>query len=257
MNLLGISGKKQHGKDTVCQMIQYFAGQHNEEGSFEEYRKFIKENLAETLSAPFAWNGNWKRKLFADKLKDIVCLLIGCTREQLEDDVFKNTPLGPEWNRLVCKYSYDGRRYSAYFNDMNEAIKFLQEENAYGAEYIMETITPRIMLQKIGTEGLRDLIHPNVHVNALFADVDKELATMSYGGVIITDVRFPNELEAIDQRGGLIIRVENPRKVSTDTHPSEISLDNFENFDYHILNDSTLDNLQLKVKNMMEHFNIL
>ena len=32
---------------------------------------------------------NSEIKKFADKLKDIVCLLIGCTREQLEDQEFK------------------------------------------------------------------------------------------------------------------------------------------------------------------------
>ena len=40
---------------------------------------------------------NWKIVKFADKLKDIVCLLIGCTRQQLECREFKEKELGEEW----------------------------------------------------------------------------------------------------------------------------------------------------------------
>ena len=36
---------------------------------------------------------NWKIKKFADKLKTLVCLLIGCTRQQFEDRGIKSLSL--------------------------------------------------------------------------------------------------------------------------------------------------------------------
>lgn len=39
---------------------------------------------------------------FADKLKDITCVLSGCTREQLEDYDFKETQLVPDYLRPYC-----------------------------------------------------------------------------------------------------------------------------------------------------------
>jgi hypothetical protein len=39
---------------------------------------------------------------FADKLKDITCVLSGCTREHLEDYDFKETQLVPDYLRPYC-----------------------------------------------------------------------------------------------------------------------------------------------------------
>lgn len=44
---------------------------------------------------------------------------------------------------------------------------------------------------------------------------------------VITDVRFPNEAEAIFTSGGVLVRIERPGLDSSDTHVSETALDNF------------------------------
>ena len=62
--LIAISGRKQSGKNTVAKIINQLT------------------------------NNKYEEKCFADKLKDIICILINCTREQLEDESFKNTELG-------------------------------------------------------------------------------------------------------------------------------------------------------------------
>ena len=69
---------------------------------------------------------------------------------------------------------------------------------------------------------------------------------------IITDMRFPNEMEAVKERKGITIRVvrdyvlrggpEDPKNI----HPSETSLDEAE-FDYEIINDGTIEELVEKV----------
>lgn len=94
--IIGISGRKGAGKDLVGEIFQYYL---NTPASL-----IVGINLPYTLSLPEEVKGpilvkrnGWKIVKFADKLKDMVCTLIGCTREQLEDREFKETPLGEEW----------------------------------------------------------------------------------------------------------------------------------------------------------------
>jgi len=99
MAIIGVSGKIGSGKDTVGRIIQYFTANDVSPSCFDK--------LIEGKSVKGHHDSNWEVHKFADKLKDIVCLLIGCTREQLEDSEFKNKPLGKDWIR----YSYaDGFR---------------------------------------------------------------------------------------------------------------------------------------------------
>lgn len=266
MNIIGLSGKKQNGKSTVADIIQYldsckkgFSSNPNAQ-NFEEWRITSDRNLYLT---------DWEHKLFAEKLKQIVALLIGCKRGDLEDENFKNSALSKEWDRLKFHYSYDGRRYSSYFNSEKEAEDWLKEEGGYGWSFEVEKTTPRKLLQLIGTNCLRDIIHPQIHVNALFSDykpIDTEWRDSAnspgidefdiYPKWIISDVRFENEVKAIKSKGGVIFRVNNPRIVSTDNHPSETSLDNYK-FDEYIVNSGTIDNLIKKVSIILKNFNIL
>ena len=68
--LIGITGHKFAGKSTVANMLSQILGY-------------------ETCS-------------FADKLKDVTCILSGCTREQLEDYDFKENELVPDYLRPYC-----------------------------------------------------------------------------------------------------------------------------------------------------------
>ena len=61
-------------------------------------------------------------------------------------------------------------------------------------------MTPRKMLQQVGTDLFRNQLHPNTWVNATFANYHDN-------NWIITDVRFPNELEAIKKHNGITIRI--------------------------------------------------
>jgi len=66
---------------------------------------------------------------------------------------------------------------------------------------------------------------------------------------IITDVRFPNEAEAIKKRDGILIRIDR-NYVSTERlnriqqrHSSETALDDYDGFDNTIFNNGTLEDL--------------
>jgi hypothetical protein len=122
---------------------------------------------------------------------------------------------------------------------------------------------------------MREGLHKNVWVNALFADYRKKggieggervasdggyYSAPSYKGQypnwIITDMRFPNEMEAVEKRHGITIRVVRPsfmvddKVIAKDLHPSETALDDAK-FDYEIINDGTMEDLVKKVKEIL------
>ena len=61
--------------------------------------------------------------------------------------------------------------------------------------------TPRLALQLLGTEAGRDVFHKDIWVNSLLKRAgDKD--------VVITDVRFKNELKFIQKNNGIVVRVK-------------------------------------------------
>ena len=88
--------------------------------------------------------------------------------------------------------------------------------------------------------------------------VDESESYTTGSNWIITDCRFPNEAQAVKQRGGIVIRVnrgktpvpEGALKAMVDrSHPSETSLDNYE-FDHVIDNNGSIEELVEKVKQL-------
>lgn len=265
--IIGISGKKQSDKDTVCKIIQYLTYAqiciNNERKPFHTIQEFL-EDKANALS-------QWKRKLFADKLKDIVCLLIGCTREQLEDNEFKETPLGEEWDIWRAKIADRHGGPKTVFLQGEEQAKNLSDElmKGYGIydTVYKKSLTPRLLLQLIGTECGRNIIHPNIWVNALMSEYSlshgfhykEHITGQNYPNWIITDTRFPNELTAITKRDGLSIRINRimPDDTKEDTHESETALDNYTDWDAVIDNDGSIEDLICKVEAILKQFKIL
>lgn len=100
-------------------------------------------------------------------------------------------------------------------------------------------MTVREFLQKLGT-AVRKEIDPDFWVKALFNTYHK-------GNVIIADVRFPNEAEAIKERGGILIRIERPG-AGAGEHVSETALDDYTGWNIIIDNVGTLEDLFNTVK---------
>jgi hypothetical protein len=301
MSIIAIAGRAGSGKDTVGKIIQCL---------YYLHKKNINEltvlDLLNDKNLDLNLTG-WQVKKFADKLKDIVCILIGCTREQLEDQDFKNTELGEEW--------------WYYLSDDNVIYNYLdvdKKEYKDTIKSICKLIKPtsRFLLQNIGTDLFRDQLHPNIWVNSLMSEykptnLDENgliTAVNDYGIKVsvkpnpilfpeeliypswcITDMRFPNEYDAVKSRGGITIRVvrefyefsnndhewgdkecrqgkllkvnadyyskEESNKVWRDflkenDHQSEIALDDHQ-FDYEIINDAGISELIEKVKQIL------
>ena len=82
MGIIGISGKLNSGKDTVGEIVQIISTSPH----------FTDEAVLSFIGRQHL-NSIWEIKKFADKLKNIVCMLLGCTRGQLEDQRIKSLSL--------------------------------------------------------------------------------------------------------------------------------------------------------------------
>jgi len=225
MSIIGVNGKIGSGKDTVGKIIQYLTSEYRDKYNFIEWQDRV-ENYGSSTHSKF------EVKKFAGKLKTIASLLTGIPVEMFEDQDFKKTDLSNEW--VYVKPGYPARNMSV-----------------------------RELLQKLGTEAMRDGLHTNVWCNALFSDYVKiedkssrKLAKIfAYPNWIITDMRFPNEMEAVVERKGITIRVHRDlyngnAHISSIPHASETALDNTE-FDYEIINDGSIKDLIEKVKQIL------
>lgn len=233
--IIAISGYIGSGKDTVGHIIQEITS------PFSHHAKVVDGKVI-----PMRGPSGWVIKKFAYKLKTVASILTGIPQHKFEDQEFKKSDLSQEWNVLHTTLTTTHRD-----NWTPELQKQLEKENW---EKNNRPMTVREFLQKLGTESMRDGLHTNVWVNALFADYKKGSKW------IITDCRFPNEAEAVKDRGGFVVRVnrdlpEVPYQTLEQRHPSETSLDNWE-FDYVIQNDSTVEDLKVKVAEILKHFGI-
>lgn len=117
----------------------------------------------------------------------------------------------------------------------------LNNEQMYGSEAAKEAIIPkwgksaRQLLQEVGTDCFRNIIHPNFWVIVGMGRITEQ--TLMGNNVVVSDCRFLNEMDAIKKLGGISLRVERIGQVSTDTHRSEVDLDYY-NFDYTIKAES-------------------
>ena len=239
--LISVSGKINSGKDLIGEIILYLTDRYyhskvGKEASFENWKTSKIHSSGYNISHKAMYEVNntnhFVIKKFADKLKDIICILINSTREQLEDESFKSKELGEEW---------------WYFKGRNGSLIPYSEDSKRNEEDLIKP-TPRFLLQFIGTDLLRNQLHPEIWVNSLFTDYQPN--NLIYPSWCITDMRFLNEMEAVKKRNGITIRVNRNLGESKDQHESETELDNAE-FDYVINNDGTIEELIEKVREIL------
>ena len=108
--------------------------------------------------------------------------------------------------------------------------------------------TVRELLQGIG-QGLRDAIDPNLWVKILFAN------TEGWSNYIIADVRYPNEVYAIKEHNGVLIRIDR-KGAGAGNHSSETALDNYKEWDVHIENNGSIEDLFEAMKIFIKNYPI-
>lgn len=253
--IIGISGKMQSGKNTVASIIQYLTNPF-----------YIDMKTEFNVNEDYSAGSVWKQKSFAGKVKQIASILTGIPVENLEKNEVKNMILDKEWWYFDSKLDGVGR--IPYRDSLDTSIKLVKP-------------TVRQLLQEIGTEAMRNVIHPDIWANTLFINyratgdnlLEGEVRKVReedliYPSWCITDMRFPNELQAVKDRGGISIRVNkydgyayNSDLPSTSSplehlergkylHASETVLDNAK-FDFIIANTKDIPHLISEVKKVL------
>lgn len=171
-------------------------------------------------------------------------------------------------NYIVSKYKFKSK---AFADPLKNGIKCLfgftdEQINTEKKEIIDKYwgISPRNVLQIIGTNVVRnnfsELFDNKIDgKNFWIKNFDKwykeELKDDPRSKVVITDVRFQNEVDYIKSLGGIIVKIHRPiiekNKDNMYNHESEINIDNITNYHCIILNDNTIDNFYKKIDKLI------
>lgn len=191
--IIGVCGRKRHGKDTIGNILRARYG--------------------------------FQSCAFADPLKRVVMDIYGLTWNQCYGETEDKEPVDPRWG-----------------------------------------LSARVILQRLGTDIARS-IHEETWIKNTLNNIQSACAGTGYivrddigrkfvtrpNGIsetawVITDLRFPNEAEAIQRIGGRVIRVVRPSLgIPTDEHPSETSVD-LVRPDIEIVNDGDVLDLRHKLE---------
>jgi hypothetical protein len=143
---------------------------------------------------------------------------------------------------------FENKKFAYNLKLIVSILAGISKEDAFSREgklkYLPEWgMTVGEMQQKVGTEGIRNIIHNNAWILSLFGSYTDEC------NWIVTDVRFKNEAKIIKEKGGILIRLNgDPLKSKTGDdrnmlHQSEIDLDDYDGFDYIYDNIPPISNL--------------
>lgn len=248
--ILGICGKAGSGKDTSA---EYLKSRH----------KYCTISFADPL------------KQFAMAVFDFsVHSLWGPSPvRSVRDKRYKSySPADPYWRKATERYhEYAPVWLGEVAGSKTKVAKLLPALDAWfhwlGTHH-GDSISPRVVLQTLGTEFGRTSIGPQVWCNlalqtskAILAGVDAAGNYIdyshsdgtfildrpnSYRGVVIADVRFPNELQAIRKVGGSVVKIVRESNIyGQSNHESETAMDTASMSDFGMIihNNASIDSL--------------
>lgn len=129
-----------------------------------------KSTVADQLTDQFGF----RKDSFATSLKDAVALMFDWPRNMIEGD----TKQSREWREEVDEW---------WANKLG-----------------IPNFSPRLALQLIGTDSLRNHFNEGIW----FMTLENRIRKNPDQHVVISDVRFPNEIEFIKNQGGIMVRVD-------------------------------------------------
>lgn len=116
-------------------------------------------------------------------------------------------------------------------------------------------VSPRWCLQWLGTEVFRDR-WPHIWIRHLRREILDFLALNGQRPIVVTDVRFRDEAEALQRMGAVLVRIARPGGedaggTGIPGHVSEIDLDGWDGWDHVVVNDGSLRDLAAAVEMIM------
>lgn len=153
---------------------------------------------------------------------------------------------------LVDLYGFRRLSFADPLKSSARTIFSLNDDQLFGeAKEVVDPywgVTPRYIMQRLGTECLRDGFDKDVWVKALF----RKISDAPHDHFVIPDVRFPNEAAEIQRWGGRVVRIERPAALGAEMlHASEHALDGWA-FDRVIGNYGSLTQLAADVAGLVK-----
>jgi len=137
-----------------------------------------------TVATKLVENYNFRQDSFATSLKDACSMIFDWPRHLLEGD----TKESREWREIV--------------------------DHWWSEKLGIQNFSPRYALQIIGTDVLRN----NFHQDLWFLTLENRIRKNPEKPVVISDVRFPNEIEFIKKHNGTLLKINRgPAPVWFDT----------------------------------------
>jgi hypothetical protein len=122
-----------------------------------------------------------------------------------------------------------------------------------------EETKPRELLQQLGTNIIRNKLGDEFFIENIIKDI--KVYSFFFDVITISDARFPKEIDLIKKEFPNVYAVhvvrpnfDNGLTEEQKNHPTETALDNYNNYDYELINDGTLDDLNNKVIKMAKEY---
>lgn len=231
-SIIAFGGYKNTGKSESANMLQFIL---NTPSIFHYYWIYKYFNFLGKF-------GRWKVTSFAKPLKEVLSIILGVPIEKFEDRDFKE-------NYCVNLNTLEITKVDPFHTPTMTDKFFSKVAKELDINTIRQyNITIRQMLQYVGTECLRRLVSEDVWINA----------TLKRNNIIISDLRFKREFEALDRRKSFRVLIDRPGCIPGN-HASEKEINDLKanrTFEGYINNDGTLKDLFYKVKELTDDFNV-
>lgn len=197
----------------------------------------------DTVAQYFIQNHGYRRISMADAVKDVLTVVFGWDRQMLQGD----TP---------------------------ESRKWREQPDPYWSEVMGEDFTPRLAMQRTGTELFRNTMHTDI-----WCHVVRRQILSNNDKWIIPDLRFSNEIDIVQDLDGDMIEVQRGEQpvwyknaseqnitdyhlgpdnhitvrmemMYPDLHPSEYKWIGINNPKYILNNNGTLDDLYRQLEEL-------
>lgn len=166
---------------------------------------------------------------------------------------YKGSGKGVAALALESELGFIARKFADPLKDMVRSLLSTNGLNSMTIERMIEGelkevpaaelngMTPRYAMQTLGVEWGRSLISPTLWIDTLKRRVSGDLR--AGWDVVVDDVRFLNEAEAIRRMGGKLVRIRRTGHVVDLQHGSEREIGLIE-CDYTVANDSDIPSLR-------------
>ena len=237
---IGLNGYAGSGKDTVAKALTLLLSQKWD--SLEQFKEVWEKEAFTSAYATYMFNKTGSNVMciaFADQLKQICSAMFGIPIE--------NFYYNKENSWIDIKNGFKFTQVQPYADTIITADEYYDEVNSNVQNPDKRYMSLREALVYVGTYVCQMYVNKNTFVNSVENSINNAIqknSDLKY--VICTDVRFCHELDYIKKHHGVNITIKRDG-VEQLKNIAEHDLDDNDDYDFTIYNNSTYDDLLWKL----------